>query len=61
VLYNGEIDMDIWTVGLAYDLLDVLKLKAQLGIVDIDVDFQGDIYKIRDNFNHYSVAISIMF
>jgi hypothetical protein len=64
---NSESDIDVWTVGLSYHILDNLALKAQFASVEVkrfaeNVDpefpFPGDL-KVR--WQHYGAAISVMF
>ena len=58
---NGDVDMDIWTVGFSYNILEVLVLKAQYGYIDIDIVIPNGVYEEYRNFSHWSAAISIMF
>jgi hypothetical protein len=60
-IVTGEVDLDIWTLGVAYQLLDVLTLKAQTGIIDTDIFLEFDTYNESDNFSHWSLAVSVMF
>ncbi|NIR48187.1 hypothetical protein GWO43_07005 [candidate division KSB1 bacterium] len=65
ILATGMNDIKVPTVGVAFNINDRIRFKGQFAPVDFELDTDAKVFELANlrnqEFNHYSVAVSIFF